>query len=461
MGFLRRGTMTVIHSNFRRPQPLTYSTPYHFHRCLYSSTTGDCPTDEEVNNAHRVLGTKGMDFAEARRRYLELAKQHHPDVKSQDGSMGISADRMSEINQAYSTLQRKDKHGGLRPARSNSNSNGGGYDEFGGSGMHQPPYGYNSPHMGMYQAFADDPYWENTSDFHEAMQAAMNGRMNSKVNSAMWYDFDDFFEGGIKQPRWRDVKKNNKKHHHNNNNNNSKPNDNKTTAESSASSGDTKSTSSSTSNSKTEDKNKEKSKLTDDERSALKHMYEEGKSFEFISNALGKPPGVIVTEYNLMSKSNSNSNRSNGMRGGRSNGRGRGGRGGPSRQYQHVPWGAEIIDDVMYSNFDDAEIFMDPAMCYDQYMDASEGGPRRNQKRHWKYNSTPEPDFGDENLFVDENGFPIHVEFMEEYGPRSSRGGRGGGGHGGSNNKWKQRHYMHKDGGGSRGSQHTPPKRSS
>ncbi|KAK7197359.1 DnaJ domain containing protein [Novymonas esmeraldas] len=62
------------------------------------------PTDDDVRKAYRTLGVDvSATLADVKRRYGDLAKEHHPDVSG--SSAASSTNRMTDINSAYNTLK--------------------------------------------------------------------------------------------------------------------------------------------------------------------------------------------------------------------------------------------------------------------------------------------------------------------------------------------------------------------
>ena len=241
--------------------------------------------------------------------------------------------------------------------------------------------------------------------------------------------------------------------------------------------------------------------LTDAERSALSNMYEEGKSFEFIANALGKPQAEVIKEYNLIrdeksagkrqyqdrpnnNNNNNNNNRrgnnrrkGNGSRqdrdvpfghfvdfdedgpfptgrggGGRGGGRGRGGRGGGTSNVFYD------IDEEMMGRMMDEEVGGPPPPGMSYFFDPVTGEVFADADPEMMGEDGEYFVPGDEDFFEFEEGVGEGLFGHADRPPRrgGGRGGGGGGGRGRSNGNGGSRkfnHYMHRGGGGG-GGQH-------
>lgn len=196
--------------------------------------------DEEVRAAYRILGIPPCthSLAEVRKKYVDLAKIHHPDVtttSSDDHTGGGPTSRMTEINSAYGIVT-----------------------QFLKSGRRLDQQADSSRHAGFRAEEWRDPDY---APFYEAMWSQMHdeGAAFHNVN---------FSKANTKKKFYSDSGRR------------------KTSTES------------------RQEPKKDKrdrgggSQWSEADRTALQHMYEDGRSFDFIANALQKKTSEVVEEFN-------------------------------------------------------------------------------------------------------------------------------------------------------------------
>ncbi|CUG87832.1 DNA-J protein, putative [Bodo saltans] len=270
----------------------------------------DAPPHEEVTKAFKTLGsTQGTQFADLKKRYLHLAKEHHPDVSS--SSAKSSTVQMSSINEAFDVLSRANKAGTLPKAGGSSASSG---------ARTATPHGFSGFQNGFPES-GYQPIWEDMPpEFYESMWSEMQedfqqNRKKWDASKAYGMDESDFpyhnhqNQGrrggeGRKPPQYERKKQ-------------QEPQQAQTTTTWKSSDLD-----------------------------ALQNMYQDGRSFEFIANALGKKKDEVVDEFNRWCN-DQNSVRNNRGRGG-NRGRGRGGRGRPENMYASMDY--DDIADAFYDS---------------------------------------------------------------------------------------------------------------
>ena len=235
------------------------------------------PSVEEVRKAYGVLGAAtSSDFKVVRARYLELAKQHHPDVSGKAGT-----DSMAAINDAYKTVDRYFKGGGRPPGAPQATSRhhtgapfgtDGAHSFGGGADYHQSMY---SDPLGWEQFFA----WQNGQGLPPEPPFGWDADPSGAFYS---HDFAGNAFGSThdrQRPRNSDHSRGQEKKAH--------PKDTSGSQKEKEKDRDRKSG------------GMNKSKWTDAERDAMANMYREGQSFEFIANALGKTTQDVLDEYNF------------------------------------------------------------------------------------------------------------------------------------------------------------------
>lgn len=211
-------------------------------RQAYSTSAPPC--DEEVRRAFQVLNVPlSSSHADVKRRYLELVKQHHPDVAAgqQRSAPGSGNEKIAEITTAYAALSKFLKAGGSAATPQSS----------------QP--GGRQPGQPVEEEWADPHY----TPFYEEMWSEMRDHAASAYQK--WSQRE---EETLKQASWKKVypKKQQRRKK------SQKPS---TTSESNSA-----------------------PKWPPGDKQALHHMYEDGKSFEFIANALKKTTAEVVEVFN-------------------------------------------------------------------------------------------------------------------------------------------------------------------
>lgn len=272
------------------------------------------PTEEEVIKAYSVLGVgTGSTLSEVRKRYVDLAKEHHPDVASASASQadttGSATSRMVDINNAYNTVNRFHKAGRKLTSQGTSASSGtGGY---GGSASYwhagHTQRRQQQQHQQSYYTTQDrgyQPWYEDLDPLLYEMMWEELRRQNDRDPFEQAMHPDEFCDHGETHGA----------------------------ATSNAASGGSyrpHRQSQRPSQGQKGVKEKEKVKTTtwpDTDLQAMVNMYQDGKSFEFIGNALGKKTTDVVDQFNKWSDDNKKNRRGNGD-GGRS--------GGGGSRYQH------------------------------------------------------------------------------------------------------------------------------
>jgi curved DNA-binding protein CbpA len=270
----------------------------------------DAPPHDEVSKAFQTIGaTQGTPFAELKKRYLQLAKEHHPDVQRSAGSEKTSTVHMSSINEAFDVLTRANKAGTL-PKGNHS----------GRQASQQQPHGFSGFQNGGFPESGYQPIWED---------------MPPEFYESMWHEMQEDFQQSRK--KW-DAQKSYGMDEGEFSNHGNRGNDHRR-------------------HPKYEKKKPEPQASTTTWKSsdldALQNMYQDGRSFEFIANALGKKKDEVVDEFNRWCHDQNQGRHSRGGRGG-SRGRGRGGRGRQDNLYASMEY-----DDI-------ADAFYDPE-AFDEF----------------------------------------------------------------------------------------------
>lgn len=245
------------------------------HSCCFSREE-----EEEARKAYHVLGVPSStrSIPEVKKKYMSLVKVHHPDVSlrsnsvptsGEKGSASNDACRMVEINNAYSTLSKFLKAGGTLPEHrenraqnypsdagkcphSNSFSQHGSYDSICWEDPQYVPF-YEMMWEEMREGAAVDAVFREMQD-HLAAAAVASAKMENQSSSS----FNESSSSHSGNQRHYVNKKREEEtfawHPH--------------------------------------------STWSKADQSALKHMYDEGKSFDFIGNALKKSVNDVIKEFN-------------------------------------------------------------------------------------------------------------------------------------------------------------------
>ncbi|KAG8345625.1 hypothetical protein TRVL_03558 [Trypanosoma vivax] len=161
------------------------------------------PTEEEVRNAYAALGVSASSaFEDVKRRYVELAKQHHPDV---NGAQGADASaRMVNINNAYATLRRLHKCGDTsqrssRPSCGYSDNN---YHNGTGSA-----YAYYTEHDEAYRPWHEDLNPLIYEMMWEEMQRQADNRAFAKASQENRWHHNHQCQRGTMRPTEEEQRK--------------------------------------------------------------------------------------------------------------------------------------------------------------------------------------------------------------------------------------------------------------
>lgn len=292
----------------RLPQQCCLRLPLHSQR----RCNADAPSHDDVTKAFKTLGsTQGTAYQDLRKRYLHLAKEHHPDVQAQSGATNKHA-QMSSINEAFDVLTRANKAGTLPKAAGSAGASTSNRSAAGARSHN--PHGFAG-----FQGFPESSYqpiWDMPPEFYESM----------------WHEMQDDFQQSRKQWDSRkaymmDDDDFNAAHHNHNNRPRGEHRKGPQKEQQQASSTTT---------------------WKQSDLDALQNMYQDGRSFEFIANALGKTKDEVVEEFNRWCHEQNNVRQHN--RGG-GPGRGRGYRGRSRGRHENM-YATMDYDDLADAFFD-------------------------------------------------------------------------------------------------------------
>ncbi|KAL7700523.1 DnaJ domain containing protein [Lotmaria passim] len=313
-----------------RPSPLA---AFSLHSLLlprrYCATT---PTEDDVLKAYKTLGVHAAaSLADVKKRYGDLAKEHHPDVST--STTASSTSRMTDINAAYNTVKQFYQSGGRLSSRASPSSSS---SAPGGAGG--PSSSYYTKYDSAYQ-----PWYEDMDPLmYELMWEEMR-RQNEEEAFANTAHPDNFHRMG---GQWRPPRGSFANGRSNN------VNGNRQRSSSHGNSGSDKGNAQhSNSNSKASVKT---TTWPEEQVKAMINMYQDGKSFEFIANALGKKDAAAVMEEFNRYSADSQSNRRRGNYSGNHSRQGNNGR-RRRRQPSNRPFDfyyAESPDDIPYELYE-------------------------------------------------------------------------------------------------------------
>ncbi|KAG5486129.1 hypothetical protein LSCM4_06837 [Leishmania orientalis] len=217
------------------------------------------PTEDDVLKAYKVLGVHtSATLSDVKKRYGDLAKEHHPDVAN--SSAASSTNRMMDINNAYNTVKQFHRAGRrlFEDTRAAPNSSSSSYYTKQDS-AYQPWYEDMDPLM--YELMWEEMRRQNEEDcFARNMRGEEFHRTNDQWRPPRGH--------ASARPRASASNSDGRQPH-----------------------SGRKSSSSTT--------------WPDEQVKAMVNMYQDGKSFEFIANALGKESAAaVVEEFNRWSSDN-------------------------------------------------------------------------------------------------------------------------------------------------------------
>ncbi|GET86403.1 hypothetical protein, conserved [Leishmania tarentolae] len=231
-----------------------------FSACRHCATV---PTEDDVRKAYKILGVHtSATLNDVKKRYGDLAKEHHPDVSSSSGAS--STCRMTDINNAYNTVKQFHQAGKrLFEATRAPNT----------SEASDPSSSYYTKQDTAYQ-----PWYEDMDPLmYELMWEEMR-RQNEEDGFSRNMHADAFYRPN---DRWRPPR----------GHASARPRQSSASSDNRQSHVGKKSSSSTT--------------WPEEQVKAMVNMYQDGKSFEFIANALGKEgAAAVVEEFNRWSSDN-------------------------------------------------------------------------------------------------------------------------------------------------------------
>ncbi|KAG5485575.1 hypothetical protein LSCM1_07664 [Leishmania martiniquensis] len=239
---------------FNRVRESLFRTPFSVARRQCCTV----PTEDDVREAYKILGVHdSATLSDVKKRYGDLAKEHHPDVSNSSASS--STNRMTDINNAYNTVKQFHRAGRrlshATPGTSDSSSS------------------YYTKQDSAYQ-----PWYEDMDPLmYELMWEEMR-RQNEEDCFARNMRADGFHRPS---DQWRPPR--------------------------AYASARPRSSASRSDGRQPHDERKSSSSKTwpEEQVKAMVNMYQDGKSFEFIANALGKEnAAAVVEEFNRWSSGN-------------------------------------------------------------------------------------------------------------------------------------------------------------
>ncbi|CAG9569761.1 conserved hypothetical protein [Leishmania major strain Friedlin] len=232
-----------------------------FSACRHCATV---PTEDDVRKAYKILGVHtSATLTDVKKRYGDLAKEHHPDVSN--SSAVSSTNRMTDINNAYNTVKQFHQ-AGRRLFEATRAPNASGASDSSSSS-------YYSKQDSAYQ-----PWYEDMDPLmYELMWEEMR-RQNEEDSFARNMHAEAFYRPN---DRWRPPR----------GNASARPRQSSGSSDGRQSHAGKKSPSSTT--------------WPEEQVKAMVNMYQDGKSFEFIANALGKESAAaVLEEFNRWSSDN-------------------------------------------------------------------------------------------------------------------------------------------------------------
>ncbi|CCW64615.1 unnamed protein product [Phytomonas sp. EM1] len=241
------------------------------------------PSKEEVLKAYDVLGVStSAPYADIKKKYISLAKLHHPDLASETKSESAN-NRMVDINNAYNTVSRFHKAGHkLAPSDGSYGSSQG---STRGSSFSSNPNNSNV-HSDSYGS-SYQPWYEDLDPLlYEMMWEEMRHQNDEDIKVRASMDRDDLYRSRFNTERQNDSSGNQRspQQHHNRHRIKKRMNN--------------------------EESSKSTAMWPEADLKAMVNMYHDGKSFEFIGNALGKQTSQVVDEFNRWSQDNNKNHRS-------------------------------------------------------------------------------------------------------------------------------------------------------
>lgn len=250
-----------------------------------SSAAIPTPTIEEVKKAYAVLGIDSStgSLEAIKKQYMELVKKHHPDI-AENHCQNASSGNMGDINHAYQVLRQFVKDGGKLPEQQRDSSR----DASASS------YYYTYPEEEQESAWEDPNY----APFYEMVWSNMRERESEEEAAAAAAAF--FFyghEGKSAEEYWASQSMGNRRSAEYARTSTQQKAKKRGMKKPGGPDGSKGKSSASEANTASRDQ-ANKAVWTESDRLAMQNMYEEGKSFEFIANALQRSASDVIDEYN-------------------------------------------------------------------------------------------------------------------------------------------------------------------